>query len=120
MAKSIIRFSFPGNIVWGSAVKDEWAKILVDYVVSELSIGNGIFMGIASCLHENKDFTIADHYPKNHVIAEIICDIPKSMADDEFDIRARVITLLEDQEFDFIKFHNCGPSGDISIVTEKS
>lgn len=120
MAKSIIRFSFPGNIVWGSTIKDDWGKILIEYIIRELSIGDGIFLGIELCLNESKDYTITDHYPKNHVITEIICDIPKSIADDEFDIRARIITLLEDKEFDLIKFHNCGPAGDISIVTEKS
>jgi hypothetical protein len=121
MTKSIIRFSFPGNIVWGSAIKNNWANILLDYVIRELTIGNGTFINIEPCLTKKTDYNLltADHYPKKHIITEVICNIPKSMERDEFDIRARVITILEDRTFDFIKFHNCGPSGEMSITADK-
>lgn len=119
MAKSIVRFSFPGNITWGSTIKNDWAKILLDYLISEFEIGNGTFINIEPCLTEkhNQPPKLEDVFNSNQLIAEIICDIPESMADDEFKIRARLITLLEDKEFDFIKFHNCGPESNMSLGT---
>lgn len=120
MAKSIIRFSFPGTIAWGDTMQDNWAKMLLDYVESELEIGNGTFISIESCVTTKTSScpTINGYTPKQ-IIVEIISDIPKSIADDEFDIRARLITLLNDKEFDFIKFHNCGLSGGVSVTAEK-
>lgn len=118
MAKSIIRFSFQGNITWHPPAEDSWAKMLVDYVRRELEIGSGDFISITPCLDKNNEAdTFTEEYPK-HLLVEIICDIPDSIADDKFAIRARIITLLEDREFDFIKFHNCGPGGNLKISTD--
>lgn len=118
MAKSIIRFSFKGNITWHPPAEDGWSKMLVDYVRRELEIGSGDFISITPCVGGHKDdTTFVEEYPK-HLLVEIICDIPDSVVDDKFAIRARIITLLEDGEFDFIKFHNCGPDGNLKISTD--
>lgn len=118
MAKSIVRFSFPGNVVWYPDIKNRWAKILVDYIESELEIGNGTFLDIVPCF--SKDVAeLKDTYPSDHIVTEIICDIPHTMIRDEYAIRARLITLLEDRNFDFIKFHNCGPTGDTSMLIDR-
>jgi hypothetical protein len=119
MAKSIVCFSFPGNIVWYPPAEDNWAKILVEYVKRELEIGSGTFVSIKPCLAKNRviDSTFTESFQK-HLHVEIICDIPEWMMDDKLAIRARVITLLEDTGFDFIKFHNCGPGGNLKISTD--
>lgn len=121
MAKSIVRFSFPGNIVWYPESKDRWAKILTGYVASELAIGNGQYLNTEPCtasIHESGCAASLPEY-KNHIIAEIICDIPQEITHDEFAVRARLITLLENGEFDFVKFHNCGPGSDTRILAQK-
>jgi hypothetical protein len=120
MAKSIIRFSFPGNIVWGDTIKDNWAKMLLEYVERELEIGNGTFMNMEPCLTKNITTcpTINGYTPKQ-IIVEIICEMPEAFADDEFAIRARLITLLENREIDFIKFHNCGVSKAITVTMDE-
>jgi len=121
MEKFIIRFSFPGNITWGTTAKNDWAPTLLDYVESELAIGNGTFISIepSSEINAGENPAPADSL-KDIIVAEIICDMPKAIVNDEFAIRARLITLLEDRKFDFIKFHNCGPDSNMSLGTDHS
>lgn len=118
MAKSIIRFSFQGNITWYPPAEDSWASMLADYIREELEIGNGTFISITPCLGEKKipDSPIEEY--SKHLLVEIICDIPDTIADDNSAIRARIITLLQDREFDFIKFHNCGPDRNLKIIAD--
>jgi hypothetical protein len=116
MIKSIIHFRFLGNITW-QGDKNTWAQIIQEYLESELEIGNGSFL--SASVHDEHSVDCpktTNGYSPKEIDIEIIADLPRHILDDEFAIRRKLITMLEDEKVSLLKFQNCGNHQHITAV----
>jgi hypothetical protein len=116
MIKATVHFRFPGNITW-QGDKNTWPQILQQYLEGELEIGNGSFLGATIHNEQQVDCpkSVGGYSPKEIEI-EIIADLPRHILDDEFAIRRKLITLLEDENVSLLKFQNSGNHQHITAV----
>lgn len=116
MTKAIARFRFPGNIT-GDGEKETWGEIIRGYLESELEIGNGSFLGAS--VHDETEvdcpMTPGGYSPKE-INIQIMADLPRNILDDEFAVRHKLITLLEDRKIGSLKFRNCGNRQHITAI----
>ena len=116
MVKAVVRFRFTGNIDWGGDKKTS-AKIIQEYLESELEIGNGVFLGAATRNETEVDCPRTQNgYSPKELDIDIITDLQRHIMDDEFAIRKELITSLESEKLDMLEFKDCGNHQHITAI----
>ncbi len=119
MTRTAIQFRFPGNFTFeGTPEGLAPSTRLYDYLLSELTIGNGNILGIREWNADAEtDFTKScSGYTPKEIHLEIVADLPGRALGNEETIRKKLITTIEDSGVSLMKFHRCGNIQDILVV----